>query len=97
MWDLRLGQVDNRLSMDGVTREQAEIKHQLEQLSLDVRKDGGRQLEINGPEWIEEFRNSLFSRIASGVRKELLGVAQKLLEDMRMTSTGTYALQNCFM
>jgi len=97
--ELRLGQVDNRLSMDGASREQAEIKHQLEQLSLDVRKDGEerRQLEINGPEWIEEFRNSLFSQIASGVRQELLGVAQKALGDMRMSSTGTYALQNWFM
>ncbi|KAE9365611.1 hypothetical protein N431DRAFT_519116 [Stipitochalara longipes BDJ] len=89
--ELRLGQIDSRLSMDGVSRGQADIKHQLEQLRLDVQKDGEerRQLELNGPKWIEDFRNSLFSQIASGVRQELLGVAQKALEDMRLSNAGT--------
>lgn len=90
LMELRLGQVDHRLSMDGVSRKQAEIKHQLEQLRLDVQRDGDerRELEINGPQWLEDFRNSLFSQIAGGIRQELMGVAQKVLEDMSRSNSG---------
>jgi len=92
--ELRMGQVDTRLFMDGVSRKQADIKLQLDQLSLDVQRDGEarRQLEINGPKWLEEFRNSLFSQIASGVRQELMGVAQKVLEDMSSSNDGMFIL-----
>jgi hypothetical protein len=90
--ELRLGQVDTRISIDGMNRKQSEVKHQLEQLRLDVQREGEerRQLEINGPRWLEEFRNSLFSQIASGVRQELMGVAQKALDEIRASNSGTY-------
>jgi hypothetical protein len=92
---LRLGQVDERLSADNNSREQAELKRQNEHLRLEVEreKEERRQLELNGPYWMEAFRNKLFSQIATGIRQELVGVAQKSLDDTRFRRTAEQTRQ----
>ena len=81
--EFRLVQIDGRLSKDSISREQAEIKRQIELLRLEIQREGEerRQLDLNGPHWMESFRNNLFSQVATGVRQELLGMAQKAMND----------------
>lgn len=92
---LRLGQVDERLSTDSNSREQAELKRQNEHLRLEVQREREErmQLELNAPNWMEDFRNNLFSQIASGVRQELLGVVQKSLDDARFRESAEQTRQ----
>jgi hypothetical protein len=92
---LRLGEVDGRLSTDSNSREQAELKRQNEQLRLEVQreKEERRQLELNGIQWMEAFRNNLFSQIATGVRQELLGVVQKVMDDRSFQYTAEQTRQ----
>lgn len=83
--EVRIGQIDGRLSVDEVSREQAEIKHRIEQLRLEMQREGEErmELELNGPRWMEAFRNNLATQIATGIRQELLGVAEKALDGRR--------------
>lgn len=91
--ELRLGQVDERLSTNSSIREQAELKRQNEHLRLEVQREREErmQLELNSPNWMEDFRNNLFSQIATGVRQELLGVVQKSIDDARFRDTAEQA------
>lgn len=81
--EVKLGNADGRLSLDRVSREQAEIQHRINQLRLEMQREGEerRQLELNSPQWMEAFRNKLASQIASGIRHELLGIAQEALDN----------------
>ncbi|KFX93903.1 hypothetical protein O988_06577 [Pseudogymnoascus sp. VKM F-3808] len=92
---LRLGLVDERLSTDSNSREQAELKRQNEHLRLEVQreKEEKRQLELNGTYYMEAFCNNLFSQIAIGMRQELVGVVQKSLDDTRFRCTAEQTRQ----
>ena len=87
--DCRRGQIDGRLLVDGVGREQAEIKHKIEQLRLEMQseREERRQLDLNIPQRMEAFRNSLCSQIATGMRQQLLGVAQEALDNKSLRPT----------
>ncbi|KAF8846683.1 hypothetical protein BDZ45DRAFT_608575, partial [Acephala macrosclerotiorum] len=94
--EFRSAQVDGRLSIDEVSREQAEIKHRIEQLRLEMQREGEerRQLQLDGPQWMEAFRNNLSSQIATGIRQELLSVAKRALDDRRLRYTAAQTRQS---
>lgn len=75
--ELKLAQVDRRLSTESNSREQADLKRENERLRQEVQREREKrlQLELNGPHWMEVFRSDLVSQVATGVRQELVGVA----------------------
>jgi hypothetical protein len=87
--------VDIRLALDGISREQAETKLQLEQLQLDkeLEREERRQLELNAQQRMESFCNKLVSRIATGIHQELVGVAQKSLNERSSGHSSTYSVE----
>jgi len=86
---LRLDQIDGRLSRDRASRENAEIKHRVEALRLEfLREQEERKLlELNSAQRLEDFCKNLFSQIATGIRQELLRVAEDTLEERRLRNS----------
>jgi predicted ATP-dependent endonuclease of OLD family len=87
---LSIGQLDVRVALEGISREQADAKYRLEQLRLDREQDREerRLLEHNIQKRIEAFSNNLILQIYTGVRQELLGVAQKSMDDRNLSYNG---------
>jgi hypothetical protein len=92
---VKTGQVDARLSMDRVSREQAEVKYQLEQLRLDLQGYGEevRQMGLERVKRIEEFDIKPFLVIGNSSRQQLLWVAERNVDERRSRSIGTSTLE----
>lgn len=85
--EVRFGNYDAMLSSERAIREQAETKHEVELLRLDLRKYGEmmRQLAVEKTRRIEEFDNRLFLeiRIGNNTRQQLLWDVQRDADDRK--------------
>jgi hypothetical protein len=79
------GQIDVRIALDGISREQANIKYNSEKMLLlqEQEREDARRLHLESAQRMEDMKSSLISSITTGVIEHLTGMAQNFLDSKR--------------